>query len=347
MPTAYDIREISIPDIDDSELEPIVAAHNALRTERNPRHVDINTAEFRVFTTSPGSIRHHHVVSDGEGRPAGLLSLSYPDDRSNPRLLSLSIGVLPDHRRKGIATEMLGLAAATARDLSRTLLSGETFDTVPASGAFAEAVGARKTLDMHYNVVRLADLDRDMLQEWERDGPRRAPGYSVMVMEGMYPDDLLVGMAHLYFILERDAPTPESWEPREYTPELVRGWVGNFLKRMDLITAIAIEEATGTPVGMSQLSRRHSNPTTWWVTTTMVDPDHRGHALGKWVKAAGCLEALGRWPGAVWMETGNAFTNKAMLGINHAMGFEHEFTISEVEIPVDEAEAYLTSRSER
>jgi mycothiol synthase len=342
--TGYDIRQISLPELTDAEIEPVVALVNVIRAERRPRSVEFSGDEFRVFATSPGSVRRHHLVTDSEGAPAAYLNLSYPDDGTNPSLLKVSIGVLPEHRRMGIATEMLSRAVQAGRELGRITLAGEIFDTVPGAARFIEAIGARKTLDLHHNVVRIADLDLEMLQRWQREGPDRAPGYSVMVVEGMYPDDLLEGMAHLYLVLERDAPMPEGWEPRNWTGGFVKSWLENFLNSVDAMTAIAVEDASGTPVGMSQIGRRRSDETTWFVTTTMVDPEHRGRALGKWVKAAACLEALQRWPGAVWMETGNAFTNEPMLGINHAMGFRHEFTMSEVEVGVEDAEAYLAAR---
>ncbi|MEA1903199.1 MAG: GNAT family N-acetyltransferase, partial [Actinomycetota bacterium] len=78
--------------------------------------------------------------------------------------------------------------------------------------------------------------------------------------------------------------------------------------------------------------------------TTMVDPAHRGHALGKWVKAAVNLEALEKWPGGRYEETGNAEGNDAMLGINRAMGFRVEFTLSEVAASRRAVESYLGAR---
>lgn len=341
----YEIREVSYQDMDDAQLAPIVAAANAIGAEREPRHVDLSVAEFRVFTSGPGRVRKHLVAYEGDDEPAAFLTLSYPDDGSSPRLLRTSISVLPPHRRKGLGTSLLGIAVDETRDLGRDLLSGVVFDTVPAGEAFAQAVGGTKTLDFHSNIVRIDDLDLEMLEEWRARGPERGAGYSVELVEGMYPDELLEGIAHLYLVLERDMPHPENWEPREYDADFVKTMVANFLEGVDLLSAIIFQDKSGEPVGMSQLGRRHSDETTWFVTTTMVDPAHRGHALGKWVKAAACLEALERWPRPVWMETGNAFTNDPMLGINHAMGFEHEFTMSDFELGVDRAEAYVASKS--
>lgn len=345
MPYGYRLDEMEISKLGDEALAPIVAGFNTLRAERRPRHVEVSIGEFRVFSVQPGAIRHHYLVTGRDGAPAGILTLSYPDDGSNPRTLEVSISVLPDHRRRGVGAGLLRFAVVTARDLGRSLLSGSIADTVPAGESFVEAIGAKKALDMHHNAVAVANLDLEMLGSWREEGPPRGPGYAVEVVEGLYPEELLERIAPLYDVLMRDAPTPESYEPREHTPELIKGWITNLLEGADLITAIAIDRRTEAPVGLSQLGRRHRDETTWFVTTTMVDPQHRGHALGKWLKAAACLEALERWPGAEWMETGNAFTNEAVLGINHAMGFRHEFTISEVEIDVDTAEAYLASRS--
>jgi GNAT superfamily N-acetyltransferase len=341
--TGYDIGEYKISDLSDTEIEPILAGYNAVIAEREPRHIDFNVDEFRIFFGGPGRIRHHYLVTDSEGKPAAFLDLTYPDDGTTPRLIGASINVLPEHRRKGVGSKLLRIAADTSRELGREILDASIVDTVPAGKAFAEATGAEPTLDFHLNTVKVADLDLDLLHSWQQAGPSRAPGYSVMVVDGMYPEGLLEGMAHLYLVLERDMPHPDSWEPRTWSGEFVKKWLGNFLDGTDLMTAIALDES-GTPVGMSQLGRRHSEHTTWFVTTTMVDPEHRGHALGKWVKAAACLKALDKWPGAVWMETGNAFTNEAMLGINHAMGFTHELTWTEVELTVEGASAYLESR---
>jgi hypothetical protein len=167
----------------------------------------------------------------------------------------------------------------------------------------------------------------------------------VSLIDGAYPEELLEGMAHLYHVLERDMPSPEGFEPREYTPELVTQFMELFLQGADLLTSVAVLDETGDAVGMSQLGRRRTDPVTWFVSTTMVDPVHRGHALGKWVKAQATLAALDRWPGGEYIETGNAFTNEAMLGINHAMGFRHEYTMTWVEADVDQVAAYAAART--
>lgn len=340
----YTLSEYEVEALDDDELQSFVEFSNVLARESQPRHVDMTAEEYLLFSNSPGRVRRRFVTKDGDGRLVAFLSVSHSEDGTTPNLLGTSIDVAGEHRRKGVGSYLLEKAAEIAAEMERPLLSLFYFDTVPSGRAFADAIGAKTELEFHSNIVKVPDLDTDMLKEWFEQGPERAPGYSVTVVDGAYPDELLEGMAHLYLVLERDMPHPDNWEPREWSGEFVKQMMEHYLQGTDALTAIARHDESGEPAGMSQLIRRHSDHTTWIVSTTMVDPDHRGHALGKWVKAAANLEALEKWPGAEWQETGNAFTNEAMLGINHAMGFEHEFTMVDVEVEVEQVEKYLAGR---
>lgn len=341
---SYEIKELLVADTSDANLEPIVALANSIGAEREPRYAPLSIDDYRLFTSFPGEIRSRYVAYDEDRRPVATAQFSYADDGSNPHLAKIGISVAPSHRRRGIATDLLTLAARFARETERSTMTGFIFSSVPSAAAFVRAIGGKETLEHHMNVLKMSDLDRSLLRRWAEEGPTRGPGYSVSLIEGAYPDDLLEGMTHLYYVLERDMPTPDGHEPREYTSEVVSEYLANFLRAGDVLTAVAIHDETGSPVGMSQLFRRASDPATWQVTTTMVDPDHRGHALGKWVKAAVNHAAMEQWPGAEYQETGNAAENDAMLGINNAMGFKPEFTAYEVEVDLSAVEAYLAAR---
>ena len=58
---------------------------------------------------------------------------------------------------------------------------------------------------------------------------------------------------------------------------------------------------------------------------TAVRADHRGHGLGKWVKAAILLDLPAHNPEGRKVTTGNADKNAAMLGINRALGYAPAF----------------------
>lgn len=344
LPAGYTLEEFVAAELSDADQEALLDLFNRTAREREPRHEDYSKDEMLMVFGSPGEVRQRFLVRDDTGTSVALANAAYADDGSNPNRLRVAITVDPRHRRLGVGSVLLEAAVGVANETSRSRLTSFIFDTVAAGEEFVVAIGGYKTLDHHSNILPLVHLDRELMQQWVDEGPRRAPGYSVELIEGVYPDEILDQMAHLYFILERDMPTEEGLEPRNWDARQVAEFIGHFAEGGDMLTAIAFQDESGDAVGMSQLFRRSGAPKTWIVTTTMVDPEHRGRALGKWVKGAVNLAALERWPDGEYQETGNAKTNDAMLGINNAMGFEPELTVSEVAASVEAVEAYLATR---
>ena len=82
----------------------------------------------------------------------------------------------------------------------------------------------------------------------------------------------------------------------------------------------ARHDATGQLVGFTELFWNPKNrPETAFQGGTAVRPEHRGHALGKWLKAANIQRLLDDHPEIKDIRTQNADTNEAMLGINEAL----------------------------
>lgn len=344
--TGYDIVEMSeLAEMSDEELEPVLALVNTLDRESRPRHVDMSVDELRIIGDSPGMVERLFLVVDSVGTLVALATSRHPDDGSNADTLMCQIRVSPEHRRRGIGTALLRRLAGIASQLGRDSLQAFVFDTVPAGREFARRVGAVEQMDHHENILRISELDRSLMESWVAQGPERAPGYRVDVVEGFWPEETWEDLAHLFYVLERDMPLSPSFEPREWDAGLVSEIQDHYADAFDSLTSLAMEAESGRTIGMSDMIRRKADPTTWMVTTTMVDPDHRGKSLGKWLKGAVNLAALERWPGGVYQETGNAFTNEPMLAINHAMGFEHELTLTDYALSLDTVRGYLATRS--
>lgn len=338
----FTISEMDLASTSDADLAPLLDLVNTIELELHPRHVDMTSDELRMFADNPVMEDKRVLVHDGETLVA-TASLSHPNDGTSPDVIRCAIRVLPEHRRRGIGTMLLKHAVDVADQKGRTQLQGFVFDTVPSGREFAVATGADQQLDYHENVVKVADLDRSLLQSWVDQGPARAPGYSIQLME-VWPDEMFADIAYLFHVLERDMPMSPDFEPREWNADRVRELQDHYADGVDAISVLAIHDESGSAVGMTDMIRRKTDPTTWMVNVTMVDPEHRGKSLGKWIKGAANLAALDRWEGGVYEETGNAFINEPMLAINHAMGFEHELTMTGFLLPVDRARAYLEGR---
>lgn len=336
---SFTISEMDIASASDAELAPLLEMFNTIELELFPRHVAMTVEEFRIFADNPSMEEIRLLVHDGDQLVA-TATLRHPNDGTNANVLSCSISVHRDHRRRGIGTQLLGLAVETAERKGRTDLQGFIFDTAPAGREFARAIGAELQLEHHENVVRVADLDRELLQSWVDQGPMRAPGYSIRMVE-IWPEEMFPDIAHLFHVLERDMPVSPSFEPRVWDAEKVRELQDHYAEGVEAISVFAVHDESGRAVGMTDMIRRKTDPTTWMVSVTMVDPDHRGKSLGKWIKGALNLAALDGWEGGIYEETGNAFINEPMLAINHAMGFEHELTMTDCLLPVDRARSYL------
>ncbi|HET8740067.1 MAG TPA: GNAT family N-acetyltransferase [Acidimicrobiia bacterium] len=343
--TRYTFEEVKVAQASDEELTPILARVNEVNREIRPRSVDMTLDELRMFAGFPGTVESRFLTRDGTGEVVGTCETHYSADGTNPETLRCGIFVWPEFRRAGAGTAMLGHIARIGKELARTKLLSYHFDTVPAGGAFAAAIGATEGRKTHENVLHIADLDAGLMQRWVEEGDRNAPGYTVRVTEGDWPEELFEDIANLLLILERDMPRSDGQAPRNWDAELVRELQEQFKDGVDVIWGMAFDGSSGKAVGMSEMFRRKTDPTTWIVTTTMVDPDHRGKSIGKWLKGAVNLAALEAWPEGIYEETANAFSNDAMLAINHAMGFRHEMTTIDVEITVDRALAWVASRS--
>lgn len=341
---SFDVTEYDVDGLDDEALAPILETVNLLSHEAEPRAVDLTLDEFRARSNSPGMVQRRFVARSVDGEVVGTASGRYPDDGTNSDLLMCRISVVPDARRKEAGSQLLEALVTMAEDLGRSRLQSFFFDTVPEGKAFAQTVGAKENLDFHENMLRIADLDVSLMTEWAGLGDSRAPGYVLHTFVGDIPGKWHADIAHLFFVLERDMPMADDFEPRVWDAKRYAELHAHFLKGSDVLSVLAIHADSGTGVGMTQMMRRHNDPASWVVTVTMVDPEHRGRSLGKWLKGTANLEALERWEGGLYQTTGNAFTNEPMLAINHAMGFQHEFTVTDCSIDVVDARSYLRSR---
>jgi GNAT superfamily N-acetyltransferase len=185
----------------------------------------------------------------------------------------------------------------------------------------ASAVGATPGVVERQGRVRVANLDRQMLENWIRRAEDRAHGYSLVCFDGPCPDELLEGFALLTRVMNT-APRTAGDQDVVPTPSEVRADFQALTHRMGWVwTACARHDATGELVGFTQLVATGHRRWLGQHWDTGVDPAHRNLGLGRWLKAANALRLIDERPEVTTIETWNAGTNAAMLAINDAMGF--------------------------
>ena len=89
----------------------------------------------------------------------------------------------------------------------------------------------------------------------------------------------------------------------------------------------------GDPAGYTELGVVHARPVLGDQGDTVVVAAHRGHRLGRWLKAANLLATVAAHPELRFVNTFNAESNPWMLSINEAMGFRpqdqwHDFQLA-------------------
>jgi GNAT superfamily N-acetyltransferase len=272
----------------------------------------------------------------------------------NAHFMQIDVAVVPEARRRGVGRALVAWSLDVARRRGRRLVVGASSGTVPAGEAFARAFGATEgmrsrvnELDVERHRERLFGAD-GLVARWIAEGPARAPDYAVDWLPHPLPEEVLEPLAALKQSMN-DAPRGTlDVEDRVYTAASLRESDAFTTARGDVAwTLLARHQNDGAFAGITDLYWNADNPRVAQQGDTAVAPEHRGHALGKWLKAA-MLERLHRErPDVRVVRTGNADTNAAMLGINEALGFAVAREMIVWQVATDELARRLEGRAVR
>ncbi|NJP89937.1 GNAT family N-acetyltransferase [Nonomuraea sp. FMUSA5-5] len=316
------IQPITIPDRpgDPSDDDLVEGLHAAYATGY---HEDagpvIPLARFRrdMGAHSPAQrVEACALIEDGQ--VIGGYSLAFPRLDNLHTAWVFPLVVHPDHRGRGLGSALFEHALDRVRAHGRTLLLTET----PATGTgarFAAAHGmdvalseARRTLDL-----RKADwpaLER-MIPQVE--------GYTLERWIGPTPPHLLPDLATLLNGMN-DAPRHGDVEEQNFSLERLRAREESMPDvGQTCYTTIARRDTDGAPAAYTRLFLDIGRTDGWaQQSDTAVLRDHRGHRLGLLLKLTNLLWMREHEPHVERVITWNATTNRHMLAINEAMGFE-------------------------
>jgi GNAT superfamily N-acetyltransferase len=342
------IEEVDIRALSDAEIVEANAFENTFAAESHPEDpptpVEITRASLRNLPDFV-VIRMFYVrTTAGELIASG--NATWVTNDENAHLVQAGIGVLPDHRRRGIATMLLRKIVDVTEAEGRTTIMGGTTERVPSGEAFAQRVGADAAMRAHTNRLLLADVSRDLIARWIEEGPSRASGYSLVVIDGPYPDDIIEAVVDVQEVMNTAPREDLDMEDWHWTVEQIRESEKSvFAEGGERWFIAARHDSSGVLAGFTELFyNRNSRPETAWQGGTGVRPEHRGHALGKWLKAVNIQRVLDEWREVVDIRTGNADSNDAMLGINTQLGFKPYHSEIGWQISLEKAKAYVDSR---
>lgn len=328
----------------DELIAESVAFANTLRAESSPGDPPLKLVQqIAAIRAMPAFLRTiSYLIRDGAGGIIAACQIGIERSEDNQHVANVGVNVLPAHRRKRLATSLLAKVLEEAQTEERTRLIGSTSETVPAGAAFAERIGATPGLREHTNRLALDEIDRTLIEAWIKQGPERAQGYSLIWHDGSYPPQLRDRMIPVHELMNH-APTEDlDIEDWKITAEQSDAWDAQAeATGLERWTLIARHDATDTFVGFTETAVSPSQPKTVFQWGTAVAPEHRGHALGKWLKAAMIDRILRERVGIEDIRTGNADSNGPMLGINTQLGFKPFRAHIAWQMTTDQLRSYL------
>ncbi len=340
---SYSFQALDSADVGDADLTRYHEFESAIRAERLPEDPPLPFGASVRQLRRPGPnarTRGFAAVLDGQWIGVSLGVVVDSDERN----VRVDLAVLPEYRRRGIGTELLARVAQVAEEAGRDSLVGDTYDRVTAGAAFARRFSASPGLRGHINRLALGEVDRAKVRRMIADGPVRAPAYELVAFDSPIPDEHIDDIAAMITVIN-DAPTDDL----ETAPIAVNGEMVRAFERIGLAAGVEVwwllarEKSTGFVVGETDVRWDPKQPETVTQGYTVVRNEHRGHALGKWLKATMLERVLDERPDAVDVRTTNADSNAPMLGINKELGYKPYVATTTWQMPTGAALAPAAS----
>ena len=263
------------------------------------------------------------LASDDAGVPVGSAFLRLPTSAGQQHLAELELAVHPAERRHGAGSQLLTAAVAAARAGGRRCVTAQAEADAPGD-LFLAARGFRRVLTLIYTRLPQAPADTAALKEI---AGQPCPGYRLESWDGTVPDDLADTFAASRRAMD-DMPMDDTdFGTVAWDVDRVRAAAAAVAERGDrLHTVTAVSEADGTIAGFTELVVPGDGTGDAQHYGTGVLPEHRGHRLGRWMKAAAILHARATYPRLGGLLTDTATSNAPMRAINDKLGYRPTHT---------------------
>lgn len=266
-------------------------------------------------------------------------SPSYP---GNEHAMRTMLYVLKDYRRQGIGRELMKLVTKHAQEHGKSLIMTGTSQDDGRKAL--KKLGAKEALKTSDNRTNMDDIDWEMVNKWEKEGPKRSPD-SKLEFYTKIPDEILDDYCKIYTEVLNQAPideldrgdivfTPDLWKKEEQRVEITG---------ITWITAM-VREKNGDISGLTDVYYEPEHAHMLYQALTGVQENYRGSGKGKWLKAAMLLRIREEFPAIKTITTGNATSNEPMLAINERLGFKLHKEQSSFQIETKEVVDYMKKK---
>lgn len=280
--------------------------------------------------------RDFWLARDDSGHLVGFGIVSLPE-RENTETAFVLVEVDLGRRREGIGTAFLKAVLPTIQAAGRTRIMAMNITTDDSGGErFATALGSACTLRGLMQTLEVPSVDRTL---WDVPAP---DGYRLQSWSGPAPEELMASYSVARSAIA-DRPAQDSdWEEIEWTPERIREDEASFAAAgQDYRIAIAIHEATGEVAGFTEIVVRPSAPELAQQIDTAVLKAHRGHGLGRAIKAEMMRRLMAERPDVTQVATTTAADNSHMIAVNRSIGCTDARGLGHFEASVDDLAARL------
>jgi GNAT superfamily N-acetyltransferase len=242
--------------------------------------------------------------------------------QEDPDNAFVNVQILPEYRRRGIGRAGLAAAIDMIHADGRGKVIVDCVDGRPWEPSL-ERLGFKKSLGEKRSRLLMAGLDLALMDTWIERAGERAFDYDLLHLETPIPDQHLESWASVKDAIN-DEPTEDlEFERGTMTPELWRSKEQNMAERGERsLAAVAVHRSSGAFSGFTMVHLLEHQKDFAYQGDTAVEVAHRDRGLGRLLKAAMVKKLVAEHPEVTRIDTHNAGSNAAMLGINIEMGFK-------------------------
>jgi GNAT superfamily N-acetyltransferase len=315
-----------------SERSGVVAFPLRAFTEEDyPRLVEISNRVYPEYRESVEEVRHRDsvwesdryervrlVAEDGGGRMAGYGEISHIPHQFHPRRFALELLVDPELQGRGVGSALYDHLLAELRGCGALSMRASARESMAASLSFLTHRGFVEVQREWESRLDVGAFDFTRFAGAEERAAGQGITFTTLAEERERDPEALRKAYDLQETCERDVPAVEP-----VTPVTFEHFISHTVESPGaLLDAYFLAMDGNRYVGVSNITRSQGEPEILYQELTGVLREYRGKGIAMALKLRTVAYARDR--GFREIRTWNATSNRPMLRINEAMGFQKQ-----------------------